>query len=108
MKKNTIFAGLDVHKNSTDIALADACRDGDVRFYGSIGGDLDALHKVVRKFQSIGATLRFVYEAGGSMSSFQINILPIMYLKFLYCFPSSFMCKYKYKHLSEMQSHMYP
>lgn len=64
MKKNTIFVGLDVHKNSTDIALADAGRDGDVRFYGSIGGDLDSLSKVVRKLQSIGSTLRFVYEAG--------------------------------------------
>jgi transposase len=64
MKKNIIFVGLDVHKNSIDIALADAGRDGNVRFYGSIGGDLDSLHKVVRKLQSTGATLRFVYEAG--------------------------------------------
>ena len=64
MKKNTIFVGLDVHKNSIDIALADSGRDGDVRFYGSIGGDLDSLHKVVRKLQSTGPTLRFVYEAG--------------------------------------------
>jgi hypothetical protein len=40
LKKNTIFVGLDVHKNSIDVALADAGHDGDIRFYGSIGGDL--------------------------------------------------------------------
>jgi len=64
MKKNITFVGLDVHKDSIDVALADAGREGDVRFYGTIGGDLESLHKVVRKLQSTGATLRFVYEAG--------------------------------------------
>ncbi|GAB6190910.1 hypothetical protein [Desulfocastanea catecholica] len=28
MKKNTIFVGLDVHKNSIDVAMADDGRDG--------------------------------------------------------------------------------
>lgn len=64
MKKNTIFVGLDVHKNSIDVALADDGRNGDVRFYGTIDGSLEALLKVVRKLQSTGAMLRFVYEAG--------------------------------------------
>jgi len=64
MSKNTIFVGLDVHKDSIDVALADTGRDGDVRFYGTIGGDLDSLHKVVRKLQSTESELRFVYEAG--------------------------------------------
>ncbi len=64
MRENTIFVGLDVHKNSISVALADAGRDGDVRSYGTIGGDLESVEKVVRKLQSTGATLRFVYEAG--------------------------------------------
>ena len=64
MSKNTIFVGLDVHKDSIDVALADTGRDGDVRFYGTIGGDLDSLHKVIRKLQSTGSELRFAYEAG--------------------------------------------
>jgi transposase len=64
MKKNITFVGLDVHKNSIDVALADAGRDGDVRFYGTIGGDLESLHKVVRKLQSTASELRFIYEAG--------------------------------------------
>jgi transposase len=64
MKKNITFVGLDVHKDSIDVALADAGRDGDVRFYGTIGGDLESLHKVVRKLQSTGSELRFIYEAG--------------------------------------------
>jgi transposase len=64
MKNHITFVGLDVHKDSIDVALADAGRDGDVRFYGTIGGDLDSLHKVIRKLQSTGAELRFAYEAG--------------------------------------------
>ena len=64
MKKTITFVGLDVHKASIDVALADAGRDGDVRFYGTIGGDLESLYKVLRKLQSKGRELRFVYEAG--------------------------------------------
>jgi transposase len=55
---------LDTHKNSIEVALADDGRNTEVRLYGSIGGDLASLDKMIRKLQTTGAELRFVYEAG--------------------------------------------
>jgi transposase len=64
MKDYTMFVGLDVHKDSIEIAVAEEGRDAEVRTWGRIGGDLASLEKAVRKLQSKGCTLRFVYEAG--------------------------------------------
>jgi len=64
MKHSIIFVGLDVHKDTIDIAIAESDGSKEVRHYGKIDGDLAALDKAVRKLQSKGAELHFVYEAG--------------------------------------------
>jgi transposase len=64
MKDSITYVGLDVHKDSISVALAESGRDGEVRFYGTIGGDITSLGRLVKKLSSKGRRLRFVYEAG--------------------------------------------
>ena len=64
MGKSVLYVGLDVHKMSMDVAIAEAGPGAEVRFYGQIGGDLDSLDRVIRKLGATGAQLRFAYEAG--------------------------------------------
>ena len=64
MKHFIIFVGLDVHKDTIDIAITESGNNKEVRHYGKIDGNLAALDKAVRKLQSKGAELHFAYEAG--------------------------------------------
>ena len=64
MTKRSMFVGMDVHKESIDISIAEEGRAGEVRHYGVIAGDLEALDKVVRALRAPGRRLHFVYEAG--------------------------------------------
>jgi transposase len=63
MNKNILFIGLDVHKESIEIAIAEGSNH-EVRRYGKIGGTQDAMRKALRKLVSSGKTLNFCYEAG--------------------------------------------
>ena len=64
MRKNILYVGLDVHKNTIDVALAEGGVEGEVRSYGKINSTIEALNKLIRKIRSKGSALQFVYEAG--------------------------------------------
>lgn len=63
MSDSTMYVGLDVHKESIEIALA-PLEGGEVRHYGRIAGDLAAVDKVVSRLSKSHSRLKFVYEAG--------------------------------------------
>jgi transposase len=58
------FVGLDVHKATIAVCLAEAGRDSEVRFVGAIPNEPAALDKLAARLSRGGRTLRFVYEAG--------------------------------------------
>jgi transposase len=64
MEQAVTIVGLDVHKNSIEIATAGTDLNWEVRHYGKIGGDMVSLDKAIRKLVSKGTLLHFVYEAG--------------------------------------------
>ncbi len=60
------YLGLDVHKSAIAVAIADAGRTGDVRFYGEIGNTPDAVAALLKKLANRYVQLHRVYEVGPS------------------------------------------
>jgi len=58
------YVGLDVHSDTTTIAVAEGDRAGEVRLYGKVSSDLHALEKALRKLGGDQVILHVVYEAG--------------------------------------------
>ena len=63
MNKFSKFVGLDTHKKTIAVAVADGL-GGDARFYGEIANTPEAILKLVKKLCPDGDVLSFCYEAG--------------------------------------------
>lgn len=64
MKTTDKYIGMDVHKDTITVAIAEGRRLGEVRQYGKISNDLHSLEKLLPKLGGDNVRLHFVYEAG--------------------------------------------
>jgi transposase len=65
MPETTHYIGLDVHKASISVAIAEDGRNGEVRFLGGIPNTPLDVAKLARRLTKDGHRLEFCYEAGG-------------------------------------------
>ena len=61
---STVFVGLDVAKDRHAVAVAEAGREGEVRYLGEIGADTTSVRRLVARLAKRHGKLHFCYEAG--------------------------------------------
>ena len=64
MEESIMFVGLDVHKETITVALAEGGKRGEVREHGRVANRPEALERLLGKLTRKGAGLRVCYEAG--------------------------------------------
>ena len=62
--KTTTFVGLDVHKSTIAVGIAEAGRGGELRYWGEIAHRRDSIAKLLAKLGERKGELSFCYEAG--------------------------------------------
>src|SRR3954454_13723616 len=77
MKKgNEGFVGIDTAGVHNAVAVAEAGRDGEVRYLGTFDNTPDAVVRLVRKLAGRYEALHFCYEAGSTGHGLYWQILP--------------------------------
>ncbi len=64
LMNTTIFVGLDVHKATVSVAVAEGLRGGEVRCLGTFPNRPDQIAKLAQRLAREGRRLSFCYEAG--------------------------------------------
>lgn len=63
-KSYDIYIGLDVHKDTISVALANPERQGDIRFWGNIDSEFSTVRRVFNKLKKQYKEILVCYEAG--------------------------------------------
>lgn len=64
MTNNTAFIGLDTHKETIAVAIAEEERAGEIRYFGQIPNEPAAVQKLAKRLAGRYGKLFFCYEAG--------------------------------------------
>ncbi|MGB0507163.1 MAG: IS110 family transposase, partial [Pikeienuella sp.] len=64
MKNKMLYVGLDVHKDTIAVAVAEDGRGGETRFHGVIAHSADAVLRLTKTLTTKASTPSFCYEAG--------------------------------------------
>lgn len=63
-KEYDIYIGLDVHKDTIAVALANPEIKGEIRFWGNIDSDFNTVRRVMNKLNKQYSSMLVCYEAG--------------------------------------------
>ena len=76
MADRITYVGLDVHKDSIVVAVAEGGLRGEVREHGRIANTPAALERLLRKLGGDGMALRFCYEQDRVVMAFNVDWRP--------------------------------